>query len=90
MSLAVDLRGYPEAVLAADRVTLNLLPTVTAGDVVRSLAGRSPRLGEALLDGYGAPRQSTKVIADGRPAHPSVPVGRANSITVLAALPCDG
>lgn len=88
MTLTVGLRGYPEAVLATDSVTLDVPRDAPAEVVVRTLAGLSPRLGEALVRDDGAVRESTKVLVDGTPVPASSPIdGR---MTVLAALPCDG
>lgn len=90
MTLTVELRGYPEAVLAVDSVTLDLPGSVTANSVIQSVARRSPRLQEALVHSGGVPRQSTKVLVDGVPVEPSGQVGTGGSVAVLAALPCDG
>lgn len=90
MTLSVALRGYPEAVLATGTVTLEARPDLTAGSVVRQVAGLSPALDEALLHEDGAPRQTTKVMIDGVPIDHGTPVGMESTLTVLASLPCDG
>jgi hypothetical protein len=90
MPLTVGLRGYPEAVLAADAITLDLPGTSTASAIIQGLAAKSARLRHALLREDGTPRQSSKVLVDGTPiAHASV-LPSSGTVTVLAALPCDG
>jgi hypothetical protein len=44
MTLTVGLRGYPEAVLAINAITLDLPGSPTASAVIEDLAARSPRL----------------------------------------------
>jgi hypothetical protein len=90
MIFTVGLRGYPEAVLAADTVTLDVPRTVTASAIVADLATRSPRLREALVHEDGYPRQSTKVLVDGVPINHASLIPVDSAVTVLAALPCDG
>jgi hypothetical protein len=90
VTLTVGLLDYPEAILAADAVSLDLPPTATATAVVGALASRSPRLREALMHADGVPRRSTKVLANGVPLSPASPVPATGPLTVLAALPCDG
>lgn len=90
MTLSVTLRGYPEAVLATDSITLEASPIATAGSVVRDLARLSPKLSDALLHANGVPRQTTKVLVDGTPVSHDANVSKAPSLVVLASLPCDG
>jgi hypothetical protein len=89
-TLIVSLRGYPEAVLATDALTLSTPDRPTAGAVARDLAARSDRLAEALLHPDGTLRTTTKVIVGGAPVAPDAPIGPWNTVTVLASLPCDG
>ncbi len=89
-TLEVGLRGYPEAVLGISRVTLAVPADPTASDVVRELARRSPRLSEALTHPDGSPRRSTKVLVEGCVASGELPMSGTESVTILAALPCDG
>jgi hypothetical protein len=88
MTLTVSLRGYPEAVLATDSIALDVPCDAPAEVVVQTLAGLSPRLGEALVHGDGSARKTTKVLVDGMLVDPSTPI--VGAVTVLAALPCDG
>lgn len=90
MTLSVGLRGYPEAVLATDTITLDVPPRPTAEALVQNLASRSPRLNEALMRGDGIPRQSTKVLVDGVPVSHATRIEIDSTVTVLASLPCDG
>ncbi|MFC0865219.1 hypothetical protein ACFHYQ_23265 [Sphaerimonospora cavernae] len=90
MTLTVGLRGYPEAVLAADVVTLDVNSGVTAGAVVQSLARTSSGLGEALIRPDGEPRQAAKVLVDGTLVSHETQIRTGSSVTVVAALPCDG
>lgn len=90
MPRTIGLRGYPEAVLASNSVTLDLPETVTASGAVGTLASSFPALREALIGSNGTPRMSSKILIDGTPvAHDSV-LPEQGSVTVLAALPCDG
>jgi hypothetical protein len=90
MILTVGLRGYPEAILATDAVTLDVSSSATAGEVVCSLAVDSPQLRDTLLRPDGEPRQSSKVMVDGTSVMHSARVHAGQSVVVLAALPCDG
>jgi hypothetical protein len=90
MKLTVHLRGYPEAVLAADTISLDLPPVATAGAVARSLSGHSERLAAALLREDGSPRQTTKVLINGLPVSHDVSISSRDTVTLLASLPCDG
>jgi hypothetical protein len=90
MLLSVGLRGYPEAILGVDAVTLDVPESPTAAAVIKSLALRSPRLCDTLLREDGAPRQSSKVLTDGTPVSHASPLPASGTVTVLAALPCDG
>lgn len=83
MTLTIGLRGYPEAVLAAETVTLNLPRTETASAVVAELATRSSRLREALVHEDGRPRQSTKVLVNGVPVNHATPLPADATVTVL-------
>lgn len=90
MILAVRLRGLPEAVLAADRVTVDLPSPITAEAVARAVAACSPRLREALLRSDGTPRTTTKVLLNGTPVDATTRVDDARQVALLAVFPCDG
>jgi hypothetical protein len=90
MTRTVSLRGYPEAVLAADSITLTSSRDATAGAVIQDLTAQFPQLRTALLGEDGAPRQAIRVLADGVPISHEAPVPAAGTLTVLATLPCDG
>lgn len=89
-NLTVGLRGYPEAVLGCDSVTVATEDPVTTGGVVEALTRDNAPLRDALVHSTGEARVSTKVFVDDTlaPLDASVPVGAG--IAVLAALPCDG
>lgn len=90
MTMTIALRGYPEAVLAADVISLDLHGGTNAGGLVRGLASRSDRLTDALLHKDGTPRRTTKVLVGGTAVHHDSVVDTRDSVTVLASLPCDG
>jgi hypothetical protein len=90
MTVNVGLRGYPEAILAADSATVDIATSTTAGEIIRSVAAGSPQLREGLLRPDGVPRQSTKVIVDGVPVTHSTRFQAGQSVVILAVLPCDG
>lgn len=89
-TLKVGLRGYPEAVLGCDFVTVATETPVTAGLVVEALTRGNARLRDALLQSTGRPRQSTKVFVDDTLVSPDASVPLNADVAVLAALPCDG
>ena len=90
MSLTIGLRGYPEALLAADEITLDLPRSTTASAVIKDLTGMFPQLRSALLHDDGVPRQSIRVLVGGVPVSHDSPVPASGTVTVLATLPCDG
>lgn len=89
-TLTVGLRGYPEAVLGSDSVTVATETPVTAGLVVEALTRGNVRLRDALLQSTGRARQSTKVFVDDTLVSPDAPVPLGADVAVLAVLPCDG
>ena len=86
----VMLSGYPEAVLGQGRIAVDLPTTAHAGDAVRAVARRHPKLRDALLHGDGQARRSTKILINGSVVEAATPIPTGASVTVLAGLPCDG
>ena len=89
-TLKVNLLGYPEALLAIDTVTVALPLAVTADSLATRIANMSPQLVDALLHEDGTPRQTTKVLINGRPVMNEAAVTANDEVAVLASLPCDG
>lgn len=90
MIKTLSLAGYPEAILGRPSVDVTCDERTTAVALVRAVAGRNAKLYEALIDGDRV-RSSTKLLVDGAVVDANLAtVNRANSVTLLAALPCDG
>jgi hypothetical protein len=88
--ITVALSGYPEAVLGCGWITVPLPSDAVLADVVSAVAARHSKLGPALLHADSRPRRSTKALLNGAVAAFDVPIPAGASVTVLAALPCDG
>lgn len=86
----VALSGYPEAVLGRSTIMVPLSPGAVVADAVSAVAAQHSRLGPALLHADSRPRRSTKVLLNGSVADPDARIPTGASVTVLAALPCDG
>jgi hypothetical protein len=86
----VALSGYPEAVLGRSLITVALPPSAILADAVSAVAAQHSKLGPALLHADSRPRRSTKALLNGAVADPDTPILAGASVTVLAALPCDG
>lgn len=87
--MEIQLRGAAEAILARDTYVAG--DTDSAGDVIRKLAAESPELERQLLRADGTPRQSARVLIDGRPTRSlddRLPAGA--TVTVNPTLSCDG
>ncbi|MGH3624178.1 MAG: MoaD/ThiS family protein [Sciscionella sp.] len=86
----VMLSGYPEAVLGRGRIAVLLPTSALAGDAMRAVATRHPKLREALLHEDGQARRNTKTLINGTVVDATTPIPAGAPVTVLAALPCDG
>jgi hypothetical protein len=86
----VALSGYPEAVLGRSSITVALPSGAVLADVVSTVAAQHSKLGPALLHADSRPRHSTKTLLNGAVASLDTPIPAGASVTVLAALPCDG
>lgn len=86
----VSLSGYPEAVLGRSAVDVVLPPGAVVADAVTAVAERDSNLREALLKPDTRPRRSTKTLINGSVVDPATRIPAGASVTVLAALPCDG
>lgn len=90
--MLVELRGYPEAVTAHDKIDVPLAAPATALSVAYAVADSfdSPRLRRTLFRADGSLRTGTRVIdADGVFVAPGQLVTGQTS-TLMAVLPCDG
>ena len=86
----VALSGYPEAVLGRSSITVSLPSGALLADAVSAVATRHDKLGPALLHADSRPRCSTKALLNGSVADLDTAIPPGASVTVLAALPCDG
>lgn len=86
----VALSGYPEAVLGRSSITVPLPPGAVVADAISAVAAQHDKLGPALLHPDSRPRRSTKALLNGAVADLDTPIAAGASVTVLAALPCDG
>lgn len=87
--MEIQLRGAAEAILARDTYLAG--ETDSASDVIRKLATESPELERQLLREDGTPRQSARVLIDGRPAGSfDEPLPAGATVTVNPTLSCDG
>ena len=86
----VMLSGYPEAVLGEGTIVIDLPRSAVAGDAVHAVATRHPKLRDALLHDDGHARRSTKTLINGTVVSTATPIPTGVTVTVLAALPCDG
>lgn len=90
MARTVSLRGYPEAILATDSITLSLRHQAPAGAIVQNLADLFPQLRTALMLDDGMPRRAVRVLVDGVPVSHESAVPASGALTLVATLPCDG
>lgn len=88
--MTVNLSGYPEAVLGRSAMDIALPRDAIVADAVTAIAEQDSNLREALLHPDSCPRRSTKALINGSVASLTTPIPTDSSITVLAALPCDG
>jgi len=86
----VALGGYPEAVLGRSSITMSLPVGAVLADAVAAIAAQHSKLGPALLHTDARPRRSTMAMLNGVVADLETPIPAGASVTVLAALPCDG
>lgn len=86
----VRLSGYPEAILGRSSITLALPGGAVMADAVRAVAAQHRKLGTSLQHADSRPRNSTKTLLNGVVAGPDTPIPSGATVTVLAALPCDG
>lgn len=86
----VALSGYPEAVLGRSSITVPLPPGAVLSDAVSAVAAQHSKPGPALLHADSRPRRSTKTLLNGAVAELDTTIPAGASVTVLAALPCDG
>ena len=91
--MRVLLRGYPEAVAAADRIDIAATGPVTAQWIADAVATRigDPAVRATLFVPDGDLRATTRVLdAGGQTVPPGGTVTGQESVTLLAVLPCDG
>jgi hypothetical protein len=87
--MEIRLRGGAEAILG--RGHLQLSDATSADDVVRHIAAMDEELHRQLLREDGTPRQSARVLIDGRPAESlSAPIPTGAIVTVSPIMSCDG
>jgi hypothetical protein len=87
--MEIRLRGGAEAILG--RGHLQLSDATSADDVVRHIAAMDEELHRQLLREDGTPRQSARVLIDGRPAESlSAPIPMGAIVTVIPIMSCDG
>jgi hypothetical protein len=87
--MEIQLRGGAEAFLGRGR--LELSDATSAVDIVRHIAAMDQELHRLLLREDGTPRQSARVLIDGRPAESlSAPIPVGATVTVNPTMSCDG
>jgi ammonia channel protein AmtB len=86
----VALSGYPEAVLGRTSIVVPLAAGAVLADAVSAVAAQHSRLDTALLHADSRPRRSTKALINGVVADLGTVIPADSSVTVMAALPCDG
>lgn len=87
---SIALSGYPEAVLGRSVINVPLPSGAVGADAISAVAAQHSKLRSALLHADSRPRRSTKVLLNGSVADLDARIPTGASVTVLAALPCDG
>lgn len=86
----IALSGYPEAVLSRSSITVPLPSGAVLADAISAVAAQHDKLVPALLHADSRPRRSTKALLNGVVAGLDTAIPARATVTVLAALPCDG
>jgi hypothetical protein len=84
------LSGYPETMLGRSSITVTLPSGAVLAGAVSAVAAQHDKLDPALLHADSRPRRSTKTLLNGAVADLNTAIPAGASVTVLAALPCDG
>lgn len=89
-AVRLELRGLPEALVAAEAVTVLVPDRPSREDLPSELIRLNDRLAEPLLTADGRPRTSTRVVVEATQMSARPLSATVDTVVVSATLPCDG